>query len=63
VTTPAYAVAEEEGVLPAVDAAQANSERAAGVTEAVEEVADAPGDAILDITTDVPPEDPSDLEE
>jgi hypothetical protein len=56
----AYAVAGEEGALPAVDAAQANSGRAAELTEAVEGVTDAPSDAILDVQPDPPEEDPPD---
>ena len=56
----AYAVAGEEGALPAADAAQANSERAAGLTAAVEGVTDAPSDAIVDISADAPQEDPPD---
>jgi hypothetical protein len=52
----AYGVAGEEGALPAVDAAQANRERAAELMGAVEAVSEAPGDAIVDVSTDVPPE-------
>ena len=56
----AYAVAGEEGALPAVDAAQANRERAAELIGAVEAVSEAPGDAIVDVSTDAPQEDPPD---
>jgi hypothetical protein len=54
----AYAVAGEEGALPLVHAADANSERADGLTGAVDAVGEAPTDAILEISTDTPPEDP-----
>lgn len=54
----AYAVAGEEGALPAADAVQANSDRAAGLAGAVEAVGDAPSDAIVDVSADAPAEDP-----
>jgi hypothetical protein len=57
----AHAVAGEEGALAMAAAAKANSERAAVVVEAVEAVGDAPPDAIVDVSTDAPPEDPSGL--
>jgi hypothetical protein len=53
----AYAVAGEEGALPTADAGKANSERAVALIEAVEGVTDAPSDAIVDVSTDVPQED------
>jgi hypothetical protein len=56
----AYAVAGEEGALPSVRAAEDNRERVAKLTGAVEAVTEAPPEAILDVSTDVPPEDPSD---
>lgn len=56
----AYAVAGEEGALPTADAAQANSERAAKLIEAVEGVTDAPSDAIVDVRPDAPAENPPD---
>lgn len=56
----AYAVAGEEGALPAADAAQANRERAAELIGAVEAVSEAPGDAIVDVQQDGPQEDPPD---
>lgn len=55
----AYAVAGEEGALPLARAADANRERADGLVGAVDAVTEAPPDAILDISTDPPPEDPS----
>jgi hypothetical protein len=58
----AYAVAGEEGALPAADAGKANRERAAGLIGAVEGVTGAPSDAIIDVRTDAPAEDPPDLE-
>jgi hypothetical protein len=56
----AYAVAGEEGALPSVRAAERNRERIAKLTGAVDAVTGAPPEAILDITTDVPAEDPPD---
>ncbi len=55
----AYAVAGEEGALPLARAADANRERADGLIGAVDAVTEAPPEAILDISTDPPPEDPS----
>jgi hypothetical protein len=54
----AYAVAGEEGALPSVRAAEDNRERANKLTGAVDAVTDTPPDAILDISTDTPPEEP-----
>jgi hypothetical protein len=58
----AYSVAGEEGALPLARAADTNRERADGLVGAVDAVSEAPPEAILDISTDAPPEDPSEPE-
>lgn len=54
----AYTVAGEEGALPLARAADANWERADGLIGAVDAVTETPPEAILDISTDPPPDDP-----
>jgi hypothetical protein len=53
----AYAVAGEEGALRLARAAQGNSKRVSELIGAVDAVIEAPSDAILDVSTDVLPED------
>jgi hypothetical protein len=55
----AYTVAGEEGALPLARAADANRERAEGLVGAVDAVTETSPEAILDISTDPPTEDPS----
>jgi hypothetical protein len=55
----AYTVAGEEGALPLARAADANRERTDRLVGAVDAVIETPPEAILDISTDPPPDDPS----